>query len=190
MVPKVVVTGSECTGKTTLARLLGARFHAPVCAEYARDYVTRKGGPLEASDVEPIARGQLAGEDAAARRATRLVVLDTDLVSTVIYARHYYGECPEWIARTARARLAALYLLCEPDLPWVPDGWQRDRPGHRGDLHAMFSATLEAWGARVVTVSGWGDARSTGACVAVGRLLDASRAGGNDSVLGQGPAQK
>mgnify|MGYP000592549471 CR=1 FL=1 len=27
----------------------------------------------------------------------KLLVLDTDLVSTVVYARHYYGHCPAWI---------------------------------------------------------------------------------------------
>ena len=58
--------------------------------EYARQYAETHL-PLTAADVEPIARGQIAGEDAA---RGPLVILDTDLISTVVYARHYYGACP------------------------------------------------------------------------------------------------
>ena len=89
-----------------------------------------------ADDVAPIAIGQRAGEDrGVAEWGLRWgpnadwppVVLDTDLLSTTVYAEHYYGACPEWIKRAARARMGSLYLLCEPDLPWSPDG-VRDRP--------------------------------------------------------------
>ena len=99
---RVVVTGSECTGKTTLARALASRFGAPWVPEFCRGYQDARGAPLDASDVEPIARGQIAEADEAESRARRLLVLDTDLVSTVVYARHYYGSCPAWIEEAAR----------------------------------------------------------------------------------------
>ncbi|MCX6552682.1 MAG: AAA family ATPase, partial [Acidobacteria bacterium] len=87
----VVVTGSECTGKTTMARELAARFHAPCSPEFVREYLDRKTTELDASDVEPIARGQMRREDEAAAAATDLAIRDTDLVSTVVYSHHYYG---------------------------------------------------------------------------------------------------
>ena len=171
----VVVTGSECTGKTTLARELAARFAAPCSPEFAREYLERKGDSLVANDVEPIARGQAAGEDAAlaaaAGAAATLVIKDTDLVSTVVYAHHYYGACPPWIERAAGARLGGLYLLLHPDVPWVQDGLQRDRPAGRALLHDLFRQRLSALGARVVEVTGDWPARRTLASEAVRALL-------------------
>jgi nicotinamide riboside kinase len=86
-------------------------------------------------------------------------VLDTDLVSTTVYARHYYGSCPAWIDQAARERLGDLYLLCDIDVPWVADD-ARDRPRERAHMHGLFVAALEALGARYVTIRGsWAERR-------------------------------
>lgn len=176
--PRVVVTGSECTGKTTLARALAARFEAPWVPEASRSYAesiaVRERRELSGLDVEPIARAQLAAEDEAATQAGRLVILDTDLSSTVIYARHYYGHCPSWIDAMARQRRGDLYLFCQPDLPWVADG-VRDRSAQREELNALFEAWLTALAAPVVVVAGRGKDRVAGAAAAVARLLAEAR---------------
>lgn len=167
---RVVVTGSECTGKTTLGRQLAERFGAPWVPEYARGYCEAKPGPLGPEDVEPIARGQVAEADAAEERATSLLVLDTDLLSTVVYARHYYGACPGWVEDAARARLADLYLLCVPDLPWAADGI-RDRGEAREEMHRLFAEELVRAGVRVVPVAGLGRGRTDEAAAAVAEAL-------------------
>ena len=151
---RVVLTGSECTGKTTLARALAVHYHAAWSPEVARDYLERKGSPLTAEDVEPIARGQRAAEDAVARGTGDVIFLDTDLVSTVLYARHYYGACPSWIEQEARARRGDLYLLNHPDVAWKPDGLQRDRGDQRALMHELFVRTLREFEAPVVDVAG------------------------------------
>ncbi len=161
---RVVITGSECTGKTTLAREIAARLGAPCVAESSRAYAVARGGVLSAADVEPIARATIAAQHAAQHAAQdaggKSIVFDTDLVSTLVYARAYYGECPAWIEEECRAQLADLYLLCAPDIPWVADGI-RDRPSSadRAAMHQSFADTLQAMGAHVVTVTGAGDAR-------------------------------
>ena len=154
----IVITGSECTGKSAVARGLAAHLDAPYSGEFVREYLDLKGSALEASDVEPIARGQIAAEDAAIARARAIVVKDTDLLSTVVYARHYYGACPAWVEEAALARAGAFYLLLQPDLPWVADG-QRDRPHARDEMHALFRDALLAAGVTFVEVGGVGEAR-------------------------------
>lgn len=169
---RVVLTGSECTGKTTLATELAARYETVWVPEYARAYVSSQGRPLVFADVEPIARGQIAAEDALARGDRTLLIQDADLVSTLVYSRHYYGDCPGWIADAARERLADLYLLLHADVPWIADGLQRDRPEARAEIHALFDASLRSLGAHVADVRGSWDERLTTAVNAIEARLE------------------
>ena len=162
----IVLTGPECSGKTTLAAALAEEFSAPWTPEAARLFAEGSDAPLSAATVAPIARLAIALEDEARASAPALLVRDTDLVSTVVYARHYYGYCEPWIEAAARARVADLYLLCAPDLPWTADG-VRDRPTQRAELHAAFARTLLAFGGSVVPVQGVGEARTAAAMAAV-----------------------
>jgi NadR type nicotinamide-nucleotide adenylyltransferase len=175
---RIVLIGPECTGKTWLAGELAAHYGVPSAPEHAREYVERHGEVLTYADVEPIARGQEAGEDAAIARADAegalLVVLDTDLVSTTVYSRHYYGDCPRWIEEEAARRLADLYLLHHVDVAWIADGRQREQPERREELFARFRAALQGLGARVSDVAGAWDARRRSALRAVdARLAEA-----------------
>jgi len=179
-VTAVTVTGPESTGKTTLAARLAKLLDTAWSPEASRGYLERRlargvapDAALGAAHVGPIAVAQVDLEEAAAREAAArrrpLVVRDTDLVSTVVYARHYYGACPAWIERAARRRRAALYLLCDVDVPWIPDP-ARDRPRDREALHAAFVATLAALGCEVARVRGGWAAREEQAAAAVRAL--------------------
>ena len=154
---RICLIGPECTGKTVLAQRLARELGAVYVAEYAREYAEARGNELSAADVEPIARGEIANLDTAAdgQRAA----LDTDLLSTVVYARHYYGACPPWIEDEARRRRADLYLLMDTDLCWLPDT-VRDAGGDaREDLFDAFRAALDEFETRWVIVSGEGEVR-------------------------------
>ena len=170
---RVVITGSESTGKSELARALAAHYGTAWSAEYVRDYMDAKGAQLDAMDVEPIARGQMMREDEAVARADRLVILDTDVYSTAIYARHYYGACPEWIEQAADERRADLYLLLDIDVPWTPDS-QRDRGDQREEMHALFR---EAFPEAVLIRGDW-EERRIRAIEAIDGVLSG---GGSDS---------
>jgi NadR type nicotinamide-nucleotide adenylyltransferase len=168
---RVVVTGSECTGKTTLARGLAERLAVPWVPEYARQFVRDKGAAPDRGDVEAMARGQIELEDAAAAAAPGLLVQDTDLLSTVVYSRHYFGGCPGWIEQALRRRRADLYLLAGIDVPWVADGEQRDRGHRREEMQGLFRQALVALGARTVEIRGSCEFRVAAAARAIDDLL-------------------
>jgi NadR type nicotinamide-nucleotide adenylyltransferase len=172
-VTRIVVIGSESTGKTTLAHELATHFGALWVTEQSRVYAERVKRALTAEDVSPIASEQIAAEDAqladALRRKVRWLFLDTDLVSTVVYARHYYGTCPAWIEAEARARLAELYLVADVDIPWAADS-VRDRPESRDELHLAFQAVLTEFNARKCLVRGLGESRFAAAVRCIERL--------------------
>jgi NadR type nicotinamide-nucleotide adenylyltransferase len=165
------VTGSECTGKTTLARALVEHYGTLWVPEFVRDFVAGHGRSPVLDDVDQIARGQIAREDMIARRVARVLILDTDLLSTVIYSNHYYGDCPAWIEDELSSRRADLYLLADIDVPWSPDGLMRDRGDRRDEMHALFRDALESRGERFVIVRGPHAARMETATRAVDALL-------------------
>ncbi len=172
---RVTLIGPECTGKTWLARGLASHYGVPWSPEHAREYVERHGQSLGYGDVEPIGRGQLAGQDEAIMRAAAagaaLVLHDTDLVSTAVYSRHYYGDCPQWIEEQAHERLADLYLLHHVDVAWVADGPQREEPERREELFALFSATLAGLGASRAEIFGEWPERQRRAIAAIDGLF-------------------
>ena len=170
MTVRVVVTGSESTGKTTLAEQLARYFHAELVAEFVREYAQARQGVIQFADHGPIARGQMALEDAAMARGNRIVVQDTDLLSTVVYCEHYFGKCPPWIAEAARDRAPDLYLLCEIDVPWVADG-VRDRGHMRDDMQRLFRDAVQDAGIPVAAITGDRDERLARATDAVDALL-------------------
>ena len=166
---RIVVSGSECTGKTVLTRALAANFDTPFSTESARDYVNELGRAVQFSDVEPIARCQIAMENSLLGDDSRMYIFDTDLFSTLIYSRLYFGRCPSWIEPLCRARRADLYLLCGTDLPWVKDDFQRgqDTPTKRQHAQNLFANVLNENGCSVRAVSGLNDNRTQCAISAI-----------------------
>jgi len=125
---------------------LAEHFGTTFVPEFSRGYAEARDNKLTYADVEPIARGVMALEPAP--------ILDTDLISTVVYSRYYYGDCPAWIIEEARARRADLYLLMDTDVEWEP-GPARDRGGEeREELFDAFRRTLDELETRWVIISG------------------------------------
>lgn len=180
---RIVFTGSESTGKSTLAAEVGRHYGVEVVPEFVRAFAEQRGGVIEFSDHGPIARGQMALEADYIARATQipwrsafgaetgLLIQDTDLLSTVVYCKHYFGRCPEWIEETARARRPDLYVLCGTDVPWVADG-VRDRGHMRDEMQELFAAAVAASQAASANISGSPAVRLARAIDIIDQLID------------------
>jgi nicotinamide riboside kinase len=99
-------------------------------SEYAREFWDRHGN-ITLADMAPIAREQWRREDAAAvislarpgPSASKLIVCDTDALTTTLWSDLLYGTCPAEVRQGAeeRAKHYALYLLLDIDVPFAPD---------------------------------------------------------------------
>lgn len=148
-VRRILITGAESTGKTTLARDLAARFATSWVPEYAREYLDAKAtnfdGPaeiVELADFAAIARGQGAREDLAARAANRVLFCDTDAAITAIYAERYCHAVPPEVSAEVAARRYDFAFLTGLDVAWEKDR-HRDSPHLRASLHAQMRRSLE-----------------------------------------------
>ena len=190
---RIVFTGSESTGKTTLAADVARHYGVEVVPEFVRRFAEEKRGAIEFSDHGAIARGQIALEDEFLATAMQgcpappalpvlpappalpvLLLQDTDLLSTVVYCRHYFGRCPAWIEEAAGARRPDLYLLCDTDVPWVADG-VRDRGHMRDAMQRLFEEAINASGTRRARLSGTHQHRFAEAIKIIDRLIEELR---------------
>jgi len=168
---RIVLTGAESTGKSTLASALSGYYGEPWTGEFVRHYVDQVARELKQDDLEPIAQGQLAMEDAALKNATRLVIHDTNIFSSILYANHYFGATLDWVNDRFLQRDYTLYLLCMPDIPWVPDNGQRESPETRDKLHQIFKDGLDKLNLPYVEISGDNAARFHSAVTAIARVV-------------------
>ncbi|MCL2092105.1 MAG: AAA family ATPase [Micrococcales bacterium] len=153
---RVVVTGAESTGTTTLAAALAQALGAVWVPEYGRQWsADRPGGlaaPWTTDEFVTIATRQTALEDAAARAAsTRWVVCDTDAVATALWHERYLGTRARPVDALADASLSGratfgggrpdLVVLTGDEIGFVQDGL-RDGEHVRHAMQHRFRAEL------------------------------------------------
>jgi NadR type nicotinamide-nucleotide adenylyltransferase len=169
-VRRVCVFGPESTGKTTLARRLAEHFGTVYVPEYARTLLEAQAGRLAAADLPRIARGQVASEDALARNARRVLVCDTDVLTTALWSETLFGSCDAWVREQAENHTYDLYLLLDVGVPWVGDV-VRYLPDDRHGFFERCRSALEARGRKYVHVRGNWDERFAQACRAVEEVV-------------------
>ncbi|MFU8803202.1 MAG: AAA family ATPase, partial [Bradymonadaceae bacterium] len=167
---RICLFGPESTGKTTLAARLARRYDTVAVHEYARHLLEPKNGVCEYDDIERIARGQRAAEEALARQANRVLFCDTDLVTTTIWSDVLFDKVPGSIVAAAEKRTYDLYLLMDIDIPWVDDE-QRYLPDEREAFMARCKEELERRERPYALISGDYDERFERACHAVDALM-------------------
>lgn len=170
---RIAVYGPESTGKTELAGKLAAHFRAPIVAEYARERWDAQGA-LALDDMLPVAREQWRREDEAAAKAERLIICDTDALTTMLWSDLLYGTTPDELRRVAekRCRNYALYLLLDIDVPFTHDP-QRcfPDPADREKAMRVWRGALERRGLPFVLIRGGWAEREREAIAAVEALL-------------------
>lgn len=138
---KIVITGPESTGKSTLSKELANHFKVVQVEEYSRTYLQNLTKNYVQQDLTEMAKGQIALEDKAAEIDSKFIVCDTSLEVIKIWSEFKYGDCASFITSSLQKRKPDLYLLMTPDLPWEADPL-RENPENRQELFNLYKNEL------------------------------------------------
>lgn len=165
----VCLHGAESTGKSTLAALLARELDTIWVPEYGRSHCEVHRGELSRADLLLIGKAQQAMIAASAPWAGPVLLTDTDALVTAAWCEMLLGERPGELLAMPKADL---YLLLEPDLPWVDDGTRFFRdPADHARFAAIVESVLVDAGVGFVRITGSGEARLASARAAVADLL-------------------
>ena len=144
---RVVVFGPESTGKTTLCKDLAAYYKTIWVPEFARDFLQNKWDTVQEvctlEDLPIIAQGQMDLENAALKKANKVLFCDTNVLVTQIWSEtHFDGYCDPKIRAAVNQVHYDLYLLTGIDIPWEADDL-RDRPKDREQMFKYFKIKLK-----------------------------------------------
>lgn len=138
----LVLCGPESSGKSWLSAELQQRFGGLLVGEYVRHFIEQNPRDTCLADIPAIARGQLAWEDHARAQQPGLLILDTHLLSNMLWSQTLFGACPAWIEEQLLARHYDLHLVLSPQMvEWTDDG-QRCQP-QLSERQAFFQASCD-----------------------------------------------
>ena len=145
---KIIITGPESSGKTTLCEQLSNHFNIPFTKEFARSYIDNLDRIYMIGDLLSIGKEQLKSE-------LNSQLLDTDLITIKIWSEYKYGRCDKWIFDQIEKQKTEkrFYLLCKPDIAWQADK-QRENPNDREELFEIYKQQLNDLGHKYFIVKG------------------------------------
>jgi nicotinamide riboside kinase len=158
-VRKIVITGPESTGKTELTGNLAQYYKCDQVEEYARSYVEKLKRPYNYLDVLHIARIQQREQLSTRYSQGPFVFFDTDLIITKVWFDLVYGECPNWISKAIEKSEIDLYLLCNTDIPWIPDKVRENGGEMRLRLFDIYQKAITSYGYSYKIIGGTGESR-------------------------------
>jgi len=167
---RIVLTGAESSGKSSLSRHLGEVFKLPYALEYARIYLEENGPEYNLEQLKEMSRKHLNYQQEKVPISAPCGIFDTDLINYKIWAEEVFGHCPEEISRGIEQESSHVYLLCKPDIPWEADPLRENS----GNLHFLYQRHLDEiirLNRPYEVVEGLGQERQANAEAALSRLI-------------------
>ena len=151
-VKKILLAGTESTGKSTLAKLLASHYLTTYVPEMARR-VIGKTSDCTPNDLETIATLHAKAIETGLQTANKILFVDTDLITTCSYARFLFGKdlvVPGWVEE---ANKFDLHLFLEPDCDYIQDGTRLSQE-QRNALSDHHKEQYAKAGIRLISVNG------------------------------------
>ena len=168
---KIALLGAESTGKTRLAGELAARLRGQgklvaVVSEVLREWCRQSGRTPRPEEQMSIACEQERRVDEAAQ-GHDIVIADTTALMVTIYSGMLFEDGELYRFAVARQRHYDHTLVTGLDLPWMPDGLQREGPQVREDVDSLVRKALAHAGVGFRVVYGTGEHRLANTLAAI-----------------------
>lgn len=159
----IALLGAESTGKTTLARALRDNLAADgrtvaLVEEYLREFCVRHGRTPRLEEQRSIASEQTRRIERAVA-GHQFVIADTTALQIAVYSDFVFDDTTLFAESLAAHATVALTLLTALDLPWQPDGHQRDGERVRAPVDGLLRGALNRARLPFSVIHGSGPAR-------------------------------
>jgi len=154
----IVFCGPESTAKSTVSKQMASHYGAKWVPEHARSYIEELARPYSYDDVVTIMQKQIVEYQRLLKSKHEIVIFDTFLIITKVWFEFVYQKVPDELMNLLNKIHIDLYLLCEPDIPWVSDG-VRENEALRQELYDIYKKEIEKYQFPYQTISGEGKSR-------------------------------
>lgn len=172
---KVCFMGPESTGKSTCALKLARALGTVYVPEYAKALIQAQNGRFTEENVLEVAFAQHRSDKALERMVNRVMVCDTDPLTTLVWSEVLYGRHPAELDMLVIASRVDHTFLFEPTTAWVPAEHRNILPAASDpDVRKAFFDACEHWLKqfdRAYSVIGGGYADRFEACLAKSQEL-------------------
>ncbi len=163
-VKKIVITGPESSGKSTLVKELAAYYNTKYYPEYARTYTENLSRKYHFEDLVHIAKRQIKElSDTNIDKANRFIFYDTGLIITKIWFELVFKTVPDFLIKSLEEIKIDAYLLCYPDLVWQADKVRENSGSMRFKLFDRYRQEIQNYKCKYFIIKGKGLARFSAA---------------------------
>jgi HTH-type transcriptional repressor of NAD biosynthesis genes len=144
-VKKVLITGVESVGKSTMVQKLGVYYNTTGVQEVGRKYCENYKNCISIEHFDTIAMEHWLAQDEACYNANKYSFVDSDAVVTQYYLQKYHNKHSNFIdAIIAKQNYDYVFYL-EPTVKWIDDGYrflEKSRTSDNEQLKSMYNYNI------------------------------------------------
>lgn len=116
---KICLIGPESTGKSTIGQIMAQELNTVYVPEYAKAIIEKQKGSFYEKNVKEVAYAQIRTEKSLERMTNKLMICDSDVITTMVWAKELFGKIPQELHEIALNQKYDQTFLFYPDTHWI-----------------------------------------------------------------------